>query len=109
MNAKNAVGATLLTSAIATLLSSSALGQVHPEKPTYKYEKCYGVARAGAQRLLLLGKLLCWHGERGPGSTSMDLRSAEGPARRFQAARWNRRSGVESCLDVVRPLTDSVR
>lgn len=47
MNAKNAVGATLLTSAIATLLSSSALGQVHPEKPTYKYEKCYGVARAG--------------------------------------------------------------
>ena len=42
------VGSTaLLTSAIAVLLSNSAFGQVHPEKPTYKYEKCYGVARAG--------------------------------------------------------------
>ena len=37
----------LLTSAIAILVAHSALGQVHPEKPTYKYEKCYGVARAG--------------------------------------------------------------
>lgn len=39
--------AALLTSAIAVLLSNSAFGQVHPEKPTYKYEKCYGIARAG--------------------------------------------------------------
>lgn len=38
---------TLIASAIATLLSNSAHAQVHPEKPTYKYEKCYGVARAG--------------------------------------------------------------
>ena len=37
----------LLTSAIAILVANSALAQVHPEKPTYKYEKCYGVARAG--------------------------------------------------------------
>lgn len=28
-------------------LSTAAHGQVHPEKPTYDYEKCYGVARAG--------------------------------------------------------------
>jgi uncharacterized membrane protein len=26
---------------------AAASVQVHPEKPTYKYEKCYGVARAG--------------------------------------------------------------
>jgi len=24
-----------------------AAAQVHPEKPTYKYEKCYGIAKAG--------------------------------------------------------------
>lgn len=39
--------ATLIASAITALLSNGALAQVHPEKPTYKYEKCYGVAKAG--------------------------------------------------------------
>ena len=38
---------TLIASAIAALLSNGALAQVHPEKPTYKYEKCYGIAKAG--------------------------------------------------------------
>jgi uncharacterized membrane protein len=33
--------------AVATLLATSADAQVHPEKPTYKYEKCYGIAKAG--------------------------------------------------------------
>ena len=37
----------ILASAIAGLLVASAQAQVHPEKPTYKYEKCYGVAKAG--------------------------------------------------------------
>jgi uncharacterized membrane protein len=37
----------LLAAAVASLISASAMAQVHPEKPTYKYEKCYGVARAG--------------------------------------------------------------
>lgn len=37
----------LITAALLCLLSTSASAQVHPEKPTYKYEKCYGVARAG--------------------------------------------------------------
>jgi uncharacterized membrane protein len=40
-------GVVLLSSAVAALLTNGALAQVHPEKPTYKYEKCYGVARAG--------------------------------------------------------------
>lgn len=39
--------AALITSAISALLSTSTHAQVHPEKPTYKYEKCYGIARAG--------------------------------------------------------------
>ena len=39
--------AALLAGAIAVLLSKGAVAQVHPEKPTYKYEKCYGIARAG--------------------------------------------------------------
>jgi uncharacterized membrane protein len=37
----------LIAGAIASLLAAAASAQVHPEKPTYKYEKCYGVARAG--------------------------------------------------------------
>jgi uncharacterized membrane protein len=37
----------LLASAVATLIATSAGAQMHPEKPTWDYEKCYGVARAG--------------------------------------------------------------
>lgn len=39
--------AALIAAAVLSLFSTSASAQVHPEKPTYKYEKCYGVARAG--------------------------------------------------------------
>jgi len=39
--------AALIAAAVLSLFSSAASAQVHPEKPTYKYEKCYGVARAG--------------------------------------------------------------
>ena len=37
----------LVASTILALVSSGASAQVHPEKPTYKYEKCYGIAKAG--------------------------------------------------------------
>jgi uncharacterized membrane protein len=47
MSMRNLTRVALISSAITTLLSNAATGQVHPEKPTYKYEKCYGVARAG--------------------------------------------------------------
>ena len=46
MNAREVLIATLLGNVIPALLSNAAVAQVHPEKPTYKYEKCYGVARA---------------------------------------------------------------
>jgi uncharacterized membrane protein len=46
MNRRTATLATL-TSAISALLATTASGQMHPEKPTYDYEKCYGVAAAG--------------------------------------------------------------
>jgi uncharacterized membrane protein len=36
-----AIGATV------AFVSGTALAQQHPEKPTYPYEKCYGVAAAG--------------------------------------------------------------
>jgi uncharacterized membrane protein len=39
--------AALIAAAVFSLFSAAASAQVHPEKPTYKYEKCYGVARAG--------------------------------------------------------------
>lgn len=55
MSTKYITGAALMTSAIATLLSSAAVGQVHPEKPTYKYEKCYRVARAGQNDCFFAG------------------------------------------------------
>jgi uncharacterized membrane protein len=46
-NRFDSVQSTMLTGAILALLATAASAQVHPEKPTYKYEKCYGVARAG--------------------------------------------------------------
>jgi uncharacterized membrane protein len=36
-----------LSAAVAALIAGSASAQVHPEKPTYPYEKCYGIAKAG--------------------------------------------------------------
>ena len=47
MSARTSNDAALLATVVAALISGSATAQVHPEKPTYKYEKCYGVARAG--------------------------------------------------------------
>ena len=46
MNANRLV-ATTLTAAVTALLAGTAGAQMHPEKPTWSYEKCYGVARAG--------------------------------------------------------------
>jgi uncharacterized membrane protein len=46
MSAKNIHYTVLLASAVSGLIAGTATAQVHPEKPTYKYEKCYGVARA---------------------------------------------------------------
>lgn len=39
--------AILLSGAVTALLTHDVGAQSHPEKPTYKYEKCYGVAKAG--------------------------------------------------------------
>ena len=47
MSARTMNQTVLLAAAVTALISGSATAQVHPEKPTYKYEKCYGVARAG--------------------------------------------------------------
>ena len=45
----NSYGNRLCTvTGIMLALTSGVVGaQVHPEKPTYKYEKCYGIAKAG--------------------------------------------------------------
>ena len=42
----NAQARLAISSAIAALIVSQAQAQVHPEKPTWKYEKCYGIAKA---------------------------------------------------------------
>lgn len=47
MSARTMTSTVLTAAAVASLIAGSATAQVHPEKPTYKYEKCYGVARAG--------------------------------------------------------------
>lgn len=41
--------------AVAALIAGSAAAQVHPEKPTYKYEKCYGIAGAGMNDCFFAG------------------------------------------------------
>jgi len=43
---RNSKHQVLLATAMASLIGTAA-AQVHPEKPTYAYEKCYGVVRAG--------------------------------------------------------------
>jgi uncharacterized membrane protein len=45
----------LIGAAIAALLATTAGAQVHPEKPTYKYEKCYGIAKAGKNDCFFAG------------------------------------------------------
>lgn len=47
MDRSDQTKAALIAGAIASVLAFEAGAQVHPEKPTYKYEKCYGVAKAG--------------------------------------------------------------
>lgn len=44
---KTSLTTAALTAAVATLIASSVSAQVHPEKPTYPYEKCYGIAKKG--------------------------------------------------------------
>jgi uncharacterized membrane protein len=44
---KNAAIATTVAAALSLALAAVAKAQTHPEKPTYKFEKCYGVAKAG--------------------------------------------------------------
>lgn len=44
---RSSMTAAALTTAVASLLAATAGAQVHPEKPTYAYEKCYGIAKAG--------------------------------------------------------------
>ena len=46
---------TLLTLAVGALVASAASAQTHPEKPTWKYEKCYGIAAAGKNDCFFAG------------------------------------------------------
>ena len=47
MTSDKAKATALIGAAIGALIAGTASAQVHPEKPTYKYEKCYGIAKAG--------------------------------------------------------------
>jgi len=47
MSRPEKVRVALLSAAIAAVFAAESSAQAHPEKPTYKYEKCYGVAKAG--------------------------------------------------------------
>lgn len=44
-----------VAAAIAALVSQPTLAQAHPEKPTYKYEKCYGIAKTGLNDCFFAG------------------------------------------------------
>ncbi len=47
MSRQQKISTAVLAAAVTSLIGSAASAQVHPEKPTYKYEKCYGIAKAG--------------------------------------------------------------
>lgn len=47
MNMRTSRHQLLIATAVSSLIGTAANAQVHPEKPTYAYEKCYGIARAG--------------------------------------------------------------
>ncbi len=48
MNTKKLTSAALASAlSIGLATAASAAGPHHPEKPTYNFEKCYGVAKAG--------------------------------------------------------------
>jgi len=47
MNILNRNRQAVFAAAVAAAMTAAASAQVHPEKPTYPYEKCYGIARAG--------------------------------------------------------------
>ena len=47
MKAHFTMAAASIAAALTSVLALAAQAQVHPEKPTYKYEKCYGIAKAG--------------------------------------------------------------
>jgi uncharacterized membrane protein len=38
---------TLIATTVTALFATAASAQVHPEKPDYPYEKCYGIVKAG--------------------------------------------------------------
>ena len=47
MNTNRSNRHALLATAVVSAMTAIASAQVHPEKPTYPYEKCYGIAKAG--------------------------------------------------------------
>ncbi|MGQ0657129.1 MAG: BufA1 family periplasmic bufferin-type metallophore [Chromatiales bacterium] len=47
MNTKTLFTRTAAATAATLAVTALVQAQVHPEKPTYDYEKCYGVAKAG--------------------------------------------------------------
>ena len=46
MSTKSVVVRSAVVTAVGLALSGMVFAQAHPEKPTYAYEKCYGVAKA---------------------------------------------------------------
>jgi uncharacterized membrane protein len=55
MSINNPSTQALIAAAVASLVAGAASGQVHPEKPTYAYEKCYGVAAEGKNDCFFAG------------------------------------------------------
>jgi uncharacterized membrane protein len=47
--------AAALLAAVSALLAAASVAQVHPEKPTYKYEKCYGIAKTAMNDCFFAG------------------------------------------------------
>lgn len=62
MKRSSKITTSMVASTVTLAFAAAARAQQHPERPTYKYEKCYGIAKAGQND--------CFSGSNACGGTS---------------------------------------
>lgn len=109
MNTNSSNRHAFLAAAVVSAMSAVASAQVHPEKPTYPYEKCYGVAKAGKNDCFTAKNSCAGTTTQDSGAAGVDLR-AEGhvqPNRRRHHHRTERLTTEPFFTDVFINQGDS--
>lgn len=81
-----------VASAISLAFATAAAAQKHPERPTFKYEKCYGIARAG-QNDCFSGSNSCGGTSKEDGQKDAWLYVPEGTCKKIVGGMLDKRSG----------------